>query len=421
MNAVRYIFILLSICFISVHAIAQQFNKDSIFNAKDSSIQVDSFNNLSEYYLGKNNLDSAILFALKAQQLAKDIQDTKGEATALYHIGAVYNIKGKLKKALSSFLSSLKVKHLVKDKRLAVKIYFNMANILARLKFYPQALKYYYRMQTAYENGKQKNNYLLFSPSNKSATDSTKEKIFANNTDSTINMDSSAIAMNIQNDLISSDDTADFAIKNYIADSLERAPSETESIPLPEEDITSYFNDGKKALAYGLMVHVKQPKAGDRTAFANISNVGHMFVTLIKFNPDTSIRSRTFGFYPKKDFFLSATPIVPSSSSEFKDDAQHEWDELVGKFITRRKFEKIIKLVKDYKNKKYNLNSNNCTDFGLEIAAIAGIKIKETLGDWPLGGGNNPGSAGQSILEGKINDEDKDNNVGLFIFNSLKK
>ena len=112
---------------------------------------------------------------------------------------------------------------------------------------------------------------------------------------------------------------------------------------------------------------------------------------------------------------MSATPLIPSTTSVFKDDTQHEWDEVVGKFISKRKFEKIIRLVKEYRCKKYNLNSNNCTDFGLDIAAIAGIKIKETVSSWPLGKGNNPANAGQSIREGKIKDEDKDDKDGLLI------
>ena len=34
---------------------------------------------------------------------------------------------------------------------------------------------------------------------------------------------------------------------------------------------------------------------------------------------------------------------------------------------------------------RYNLNKNNCTDFGLSAAMIAGINIKETVGPLAVG------------------------------------
>ena len=422
MKLTIYISLLFITCLGTIDSFGQKTITDSILSIKDTSERIAYLNTVSARYSTANNLDSAALFATEALRLAQAINDTKGEADALYHIGEVYTTKGKYKKALSHFLRSLKLKRQVKDKSFSVRLYYKMANVLARLKLYPQALKYYYKMKGTYEAGQNKNNYLLMDfDLSKATADSLNIQANISLKDTANNRDSSYIGVANPADLMPDIDTTDVGVKNVIADSLDNPSPTIESEPVADEDITEYFNDGKKALSYGLMVHVKQPKAGDRKPFTKISNVGHMFVTLIKFNKDTTILSRSFGFYPKKDNLLSATPIIPSSSSVFKDDSQHEWDEIVGKFITRRKFEKILRKVKEYKCKKYNLNSNNCTDFGLEIAAIAGIKIKETLGDWPLGGGNNPANAGQSILEGKVNDDDKDNNTGLLIFNTIKK
>jgi len=143
--------------------------------------------------------------------------------------------------------------------------------------------------------------------------------------------------------------------------------------------------------------------------------VGHMFITLIKYNTDSSCVSRSFGFYPHKDNLVSATPISPSSSPVFKDDALHDWDEAIGKFISRKRFEKIIRLITHYEYRSYHLNKNNCTDFGLYAAAVAGIAIKNTYSSWPFGSGNNPANAGQSILEGKFMNADTQNKQGLFI------
>ena len=391
---------------------AQQGYYDTISHLKDTAERVTQLNKLSGEYISSNKLDSAIILAAEALKLAQITHNVKGEARAWYLIGDVYTSKGRYKKALSHFLRSLRLKSEVKDKNFSVKLYYKMANTMMRLKLYPQALKYYYKMTGAYEAGKNKSNYLYVEKSNSLTKDSTTQLI-----DSSEQVDSSARILASEDDMIS-EDTTEQSIKTFIADSVESPEQIVESPPIEDGNITDCFNDGKKAIAYGIMVHVKQPKAGKRTVMAKLNNVGHTFVTLIKFNTDSTTLSRSFGFYPKKDNLFSATPLIPSTTSVFKDDAKHEWDEVVGKLISKRKFDKIIQLVKQYKCKKYNLNSNNCTDFGLDIAAIAGIKIKDTNSAWFLGKGNNPGNAGQSILEGKLNDEEKSE---LFIFNSIKK
>jgi hypothetical protein len=101
-----------------------------------------------------------------------------------------------------------------------------------------------------------------------------------------------------------------------------------------------------------------------------------------------------------------------------KDDSGHDWDEIAGKFISPRRFRKIIETLQSYDNKAYDLNRNNCTDFGLAMARLGGITIGDTRGHWPLGRGSNPGSAGQSLLEGKINNVDGDYADPLFVSNN---
>jgi hypothetical protein len=183
-------------------------------------------------------------------------------------------------------------------------------------------------------------------------------------------------------------------------------------------DITSVigsFDDKKPVSEYALILQVKQPVPGKRKAFKGITNVGHMFITLIKYNTDHSYVSRSFGFYPDKNSNIAATPLHPGSSSTFKDDTRHDWDELIGKFISQKRFYRILRLLNRYQQKTYNLNVNNCTDFGLAIAEIGGISIFDTRGKWPLGRGNTPASAGQSILQAKILNTDLGTKEDLFV------
>ena len=105
---------------------------------------------------------------------------------------------------------------------------------------------------------------------------------------------------------------------------------------------------------------------------------------------------------------------MPSTNSTIKDDALHDWDEVIGRFISAKKFESILDFVDAAGNNRYNLNKNNCTDFALRIAALANITIEETKGRWPLGHGNNPALTGQSILLGKFKNAVSQNKHGLF-------
>ncbi len=178
--------------------------------------------------------------------------------------------------------------------------------------------------------------------------------------------------------------------------------------------ISNTLNDGKPAAAYAMLFHVKQPVPGKRKVHV-WGNTGHTFITLIKYNVDSTYSSFSFGFYPKKRNPLSATPLVPVTSSVFKDDTEHQWDEVLGKFISKRRFDKILQLTKQYDKLEYHLSNNNCTDFSIKAAQLAGINIDGTSGKWPLGEGNNPAATGQSILEGKIINTDTGKADGVFV------
>ena len=191
---------------------------------------------------------------------------------------------------------------------------------------------------------------------------------------------------------------------------------EINSKPISNEAITATFDDGKTAIAYAMIFHVKQPARGKPKIF-KLANTGHTFITLIKYNSDSTYATISFGFYPKKDNPLSATPIIPSTSSTFKDDSEHAWDEVVGKFISKRRFNKILALTQQYRNISYHLSKNNCTDFGLKAAALAGLQVWDTKGNWPLGSGNNPGITGQSLLNGKFDNTDTGDRQHLLITN----
>lgn len=250
------------------------------------------------------------------------------------------------------------------------KVYYYLANVFARLKLYPLAMKCFFK-----------------------AAQSDRPDI-----------DSLHLSDTVLNTL--PDGSFSFSSKDdSIVDSMNRVsktkPKTIKSKRTSYQQIISNFNDGKTAVAYALLFHVKQPAPGKRKIFVGV-NTGHTYITLIKYNTDSTYASASFGFYPDKEHLLSASPVFPTTMATFKDDSKHLWDEVLGKFISKRKFERILGLTRNFEGMEYNLNRQNCTDFGLQAAGLAGIHINDTAGKWPLGRGNNPAVTGQSILMGKV-------------------
>lgn len=258
-------------------------------------------------------------------------------------------------------------------------LYYRLAVVFARMKMYPLALKCFYRSTRKIRKA------AVMQDSMDHSRDSLSLSFSLTNEDILQTPAGEALAIN-----------GDTVLVNNIL-------SEKKSKVVKGEEVLRPFNDGKEANAYGIIVHVKQPVRGKRKKIRLFhGDVGHTFITLIKYNSDGTNVVRTFGFYPRKSLPLEATPLIPGTAADFKNDAMHDWDESVGRFITRKQFDLIIELTKQYARKRYHLSKNNCTDFGLNIASIAGIYIKDTKGKWLLGGGNDPADMGQSIREDKV-------------------
>lgn len=306
------------------------------------------------------------------------------------------------RKALLLFLRKINADENLKDTRSGSKLYLHMATAFARLKLYPLVMKCYFKTILPYDDIYKEGHFIK--QSSNDSTTSLQQK----DADSSVDV-TGLLAINNRDSLLLKTDS----------DFYNHDRKEVKSRAIPEYDIVSPFNDGKTAVKYAMLIHIQQPVSGKPKVFVKINRVGHTFITLIKYNSDSTYVARSFGFYPQKDNILSATPIFPSSTSEFKNDKMHDWDEVIGKFISKRRFQKVLDLVKQYDHEKYNLNKNNCTDFGLNAAVISGINISGTAGKWPLGHGNNPGNTGQSVLQGKVTNADTGNKDDLFIYNDL--
>ncbi|OKS86089.1 hypothetical protein [Mucilaginibacter polytrichastri] len=299
----------------------------------------------------------------------------------------------RVNRQFSRVLKHIRIKDLANQGATDKRVYMRMADLFVRLKLYPLAMKCYLKtLPVVSQNVVSVNHSQPDTLADKTTTDS-------------LLADNRALNLNLKDDTVFSDK----------AQWLENHANERRSEGIGSQKIAEAFNDGKTAFAYALLFHVKQPVPGRRKVF-HWSNTGHTFITLIKYNDDSTSVTRSFGFYPKKDNILSATPLAPTTSAVFKDDGGHNWDEVVGKFISRHKFKRVLKLVSRFSETDYQLSTNNCTDFAISAATIAGIYISNTKAKWPLGSGNNPGATGQSILTNKVSADD---HAPLFVYKNL--
>lgn len=148
-----------------------------------------------------------------------------------------------------------------------------------------------------------------------------------------------------------------------------------------------------------LTIYVDQPISGERITYTDANgntgssidkesiNVGHTFIGLKRGNVN-----RSFGFYPSD----GVKPFSPEVGGSILNDASHPYDVSLTINISSSQLNQIINHVKSY-NKNYNLNDNNCSDFGLGIFDILNLPLPDTRGSWPFGGGTNPGDLGEDI------------------------
>jgi len=240
------------------------------------------------------------------------------------------------RKLLLSYALSLDNSIRVDNQRYSRKVYVGLANLFARLRLYPMVMKCFLKSTLRDSSRDQTGNFVEDASNGEQSNKDSPEQRPESDTISKNGIKvAGAMAINYKDSILLKNDNGYF---NHCS-------KEIVSKPLVSREILSPFDDGKPAVKYALLVHIQQPKSGRRKIFIKLRKVGHTFITLIKYNADSTYIARTFGFYPKKDHFLSATPIFPSSSSVFKDDELHDWDEVVGKFISKRRFQKILQLV----------------------------------------------------------------------------
>lgn len=172
-------------------------------------------------------------------------------------------------------------------------------------------------------------------------------------------------------------------------------------------DYTKCFNTSSNS---EITIYIDQPKANssetwvddDSSIFGVDINVGHTFVAITQGDI-----TRVFGFYPKTD----VSPRNPSTGSVLIDDSGHNYDVSITRTISGSQLASILSIVNGY-NSTYDLNTYNCTDFGMACGNAAGMGLPNSYGSWPVGGGDNPGVLGENVRNLRSSNSTIDKNGG---------
>lgn len=160
----------------------------------------------------------------------------------------------------------------------------------------------------------------------------------------------------------------------------------------PIYDIRGYLKCFNLNQSAKVTIHSDQPLANSGTPYTITPfSVGHSFITIKQGN-----EIMTLGFYPESGtgFFLPTKGIMGNDSS-------HSYDVSISLNVSPAQLSSIIEFSVEYNigtgNYQYDLDTNNCTDFAIQVGNIAGLDLPECNSSWPLGGGSSPGQFGQYL------------------------
>ncbi|TYP98808.1 hypothetical protein C7447_102123 [Tenacibaculum adriaticum] len=158
----------------------------------------------------------------------------------------------------------------------------------------------------------------------------------------------------------------------------------------PINDVNDFLDCFDSAQGATLTVYVNEPNPGSGDTH-NGTFVGHTFVSIQQGN-----NVSTFGYYPVSNYIYPS--INNSSSAVLGDDGSgnETFSANISTTVTGNQLQQILDASINF-NATYHLDTYNCTDFAIELGNLAGMNLPESNGNWPGGGGSNPGTLGQHI------------------------
>lgn len=156
--------------------------------------------------------------------------------------------------------------------------------------------------------------------------------------------------------------------------------------------------DASSSASFNMTLYVDQPVPHSREVYAGPklkpNNVGHTFVSLTRIENGAE-STMVFGLYPGE----SVTPFSPNTERAIVTDEAHPFDIGLSMDINCDQFNSVLNEASNIENADYNLNSNNCTDFALNLVQLVNPNIPDTKGVWGAGAGSNPADLGEDLRD----------------------
>lgn len=157
-------------------------------------------------------------------------------------------------------------------------------------------------------------------------------------------------------------------------------------------DISDYIKCFNETQGATLTIYVDQPKTNSSDTWAKDNqgnvDVGHTFISISQ-NGIT----RTLGLYPDGGI---KPKVQNNANGILVNDSEHPYDVSASRDITAGQLSSLLLSIESY-GIDYNLEHNNCSDFGLFMVNQRGFNLPDTSGIWPGGSGTNPGNLGQDV------------------------
>jgi hypothetical protein len=163
----------------------------------------------------------------------------------------------------------------------------------------------------------------------------------------------------------------------------------------PIQDIIDYLKCFDKNQGAKITFYADQPVAGSSQANTITADVGHAFITI-----EQNGNRMTLGFYPASGGIATINSVFVPVNGVMGDDTNHHYDVSLSVNVSGSILTNILNESVNYADKIYNINTDNCSDFSISVANIAGLNISECNGSFGLGifgSGSNPGAFGEEL------------------------
>jgi len=141
------------------------------------------------------------------------------------------------------------------------------------------------------------------------------------------------------------------------------------------KDLHTYLKCFDQTKPATVTIYVEQPKSGTRQVFSTSRTVGHTFISISQEQGPVTIR-RTLGFYPEHD-------VSSKDVSAIGNDELHAYNISLPVSVNASQLSAVISYINNAP-KDYDVQSYNCTNFGIGIAKAAGVTLPSTLGNWGI-------------------------------------